>query len=129
MPEVIYRIEATEDDLPVRGAIASGDEAYDKQVEDEILERLDQGDVWAWARVRVVAKCGGFEGDTYLGGCCYEGEEDFKKDGGYFKQMCDDAKEELLKELGYAVESGETAAALLGTLLSGTADRLLPEPR
>lgn len=40
----------------VRGnALVSGDAALDKAVEDEILERLRRGDVWAWAEVEVRA--------------------------------------------------------------------------
>lgn len=69
-----YKIEVFQDDMEVRGnALDSGDTAEDKRVEDAILKRLDRGDVWAWATVRVVASIPGIdvEGDDYLGACCY----------------------------------------------------------
>ena len=74
------RLYATqEDDCPVRGnALASGDDAYDKKVEDEILERLDNGDVWAWAVVEVRAGYGDLSASDYLGACSYESEKDFR---------------------------------------------------
>ena len=82
------RINATQDDLPVRGnCIATEDKEFDKTVEDEILERLDYGDVWAWADVEVQATLpDGRTGSAYLGGCCYEDEKDFKQ-GGYYEGM------------------------------------------
>lgn len=82
------RINASQDDLPVRGnCIATEDEEFDKKVEDEILERLDNGDVWAWADVEVQATLpDGRTGSAYLGGCCYEDEADFKR-GGYYEGM------------------------------------------
>jgi hypothetical protein len=82
------RINATQDDLPVRGnCIATEDNEFDKTVEDEILERLDGGDVWAWADVEVQATLpDGRTGSAYLGGCCYEDEKDFKQ-GGYYEGM------------------------------------------
>jgi hypothetical protein len=82
------RINATQDDLPVRGnCIATEDKEFDKTVEDEILERLDNGDVWAWADVEVQATLpDGRTGSAYLGGCCYEDEKDFKQ-GGYYEGM------------------------------------------
>ena len=100
--QVEYRIEVTQDDQPVRGnAIASGDSDYDKKVEDKIIERLDRGDVWAWATVRVVAFVPGYglEGDDYLGGCTYENEERFKS-GMHYPDMIDRARAELFYKIG-----------------------------
>lgn len=89
------RINATQDDLPVRGnCIATDDKEFDKTVEDEILERLDGGDVWAWADVEVQATLpDGRTGSAYLGGCCYEDEADFKR-GGYYEGMILNAVED-----------------------------------
>jgi hypothetical protein len=110
---VTYRIEVEQDDTQVRGnAMASGDDAADKAVEDEILDRLDRGDVWAWAMVKVVAECEGFEGFDTLCGCCYKDEADFKT-GGYFEQMKDQAFEDLLNNMGEVEEQGKRAARLL----------------
>ena len=100
--QVEYRIEVEQDDQPVRGnAIASGDPDYDKKVEDKILDRLDRGDVWAWASVRVVAFVPGYglEGDDFLGGCTYDNEEQFKS-GMYYPDMIDAARAELFHKIG-----------------------------
>lgn len=94
--EVIYTLEATQDDMAVRGnAIVSGDDAEDKKVEDQILDRLNHGDVWAWASVKVSASWNGFEGTDYLGACSYANETDFKQPGGYY----DDMKAAALQDL------------------------------
>lgn len=95
MAAVTYEIEVSPDDLNVRGnAIASGDDTFDRQVEDEIIGRLDNGDVWTWCSVHVVARLGNFEGDAWLGACSYKDEEDFKQ-GGYYIDMKRDALEDL----------------------------------
>lgn len=86
--EIEIEIIADQDDLRVRGnATCSGDDRLDKKVEDEILERLDSGDVWAWASVEVkVTKAGRSESD-YLGGCSYKDENDFKRSGYYYDMV------------------------------------------
>ena len=97
--KIRYQIEIEQDDIPVRGnAIASGDNATDKAVEDEIIERLDNGDTWAWCSVCVVAEAGGVEGRAYLVACSYKDEEDFRS-GGYYEQMQEDAKDDLIAQL------------------------------
>jgi hypothetical protein len=93
-----YTIEVTaeQDDTPVRGnALASGDAAEDRECENEILSRLDSGDVWAWACVRVTATCEDCdaEGSDTLGACSYANERDFRDDA-YFAQMIEQASEE-----------------------------------
>lgn len=106
--QVEYRIEVEQDDQPVRGnALDSGDPDYDKKVEGEIIERLERGDVWAWALVRVVAFVPGYglEGDDHLGGCTYENEERFKS-GGYYPHMIDAARAELFHKIGMMHDLG-----------------------
>ena len=99
MNPIQYRIEIEQDHIPVRGnAIASGDDATDKKIEDEIIERLDNGDTWAWCSVCVVAEAGGVEGRAYLGACSYKDEADFRA-GGYYEQMQAEAKDDLLEQL------------------------------
>lgn len=94
--EVEFVLKVVQDDMPVRGnAMASGDDAADKAYEDEILKRLEYGDVWAWSLVTITAKWKGWEVHDTLGACCYLSEEDFKKPGGYF----DDMKTVALHEL------------------------------
>src|SRR5688572_13886675 len=89
--DLIYNLEADFDDIPVRGnALAFGDDAEDKRCEDEIIERLESGDVWAWASVKVTCchkDLPEIEGVDYLGGCSYLDESDFKQPGGYYDDM------------------------------------------
>ena len=87
------RVIAKQDEIPVRGnALASGNDEEDRKYEDEILERLDSGDVWAWANVEVeVTLPDGRKGSAYLGCCNYEDEQGFKQDGGYYRDMILDA--------------------------------------
>jgi hypothetical protein len=116
-PEITYTLTAEQDDIPVRGnAMCSGDDAVDKEVEDEILARLDRGDVWAWASVKVVAECEGFEGCDYLGGCCYKDAKDFATEDGYYPQMKDAALEDLKATLATIAARGSKASKLLNRL-------------
>lgn len=92
--EIVLRVEP--DSEPVRGnALASGDDALDREVEDQIIARLDGGDVWAWAFVTVEARYAGLVGKDHLGACSYNDEKDFRTPGGYF----DDMKAEALADL------------------------------
>lgn len=110
-PTITITVEP--EDLEVRGnALASGDDAADKACEDEILSRLDAGDVWAWARVTVRAEYEGFTGEAHLGGCSYADEDDFKR-GGYYDDMVREATDDLRAELKRAVERGEIAKGIL----------------
>lgn len=95
--EYVIEVIATVDDIPVRGnAVASGNEAEDKRVEDEIIARLDKGDVWAWASVEVrVTFRGVLTASEYLGGCCYEDEADFVENSGYYEEMVDRCKDTI----------------------------------
>jgi hypothetical protein len=117
VPEVEYTIIATQDIISVRGnACASGDDAFDKEVEDSIIARLDDGDVWAWASVDVCAKLKdfeGFEGHAYLGGCSYKDEADFSTDDGYLPQMKEEALEDLKATLRHDAKVGLLASSLL----------------
>ena len=58
-----------------------------RAVEDEILARLDRGDLWAWCHVVVTARWNGYVGEAHLGGCSYADEESFRHPGGYYPQM------------------------------------------
>jgi hypothetical protein len=82
------------EDLPIRGNLmASGDDVLDKQFEDAVIEELEYN-LWAWCVVEVKACWKGLKASTFLGGCSYRSEADFKA-GGYFDDMVD----EVLKEL------------------------------
>lgn len=98
--DVEFTIEVEEEYSPVRGnLIDSGDSEYDIQVENEILDRLNSGDVWAWCSVKVTAYWNGLEGADYLGGCSYDLESDFIKNSGYYDDMCNVALAELNKQV------------------------------
>ena len=94
--EATIRVLAEPDHIPVEGnACASGDDAFDREVEHNILCRFQQGDVWAWAAVTVIVTWGLFEARTHLGRCSYAGEEDFRQPGCYFDDMVAEALDEL----------------------------------
>ncbi len=101
--EIKYTIYAEFEDVPVRGnAMCSDDPVLDKEVEDAILKRLDDNDVWAWACVRVTAEVNGaghdLIGEDFLGCCNYEGEEEFKQSD-YYEDMCFAARVDLVNKL------------------------------
>lgn len=121
-----YMIEVEQCDIPVRGnALACGDDAEDRAAEDEILARLDRGDVWAWASVRVLASWECFTGaSSWLGGCSYASESDFKgpefevtePDGSkhltsYYEDLCSEALDDLKRQLAEAIARGKAAEA------------------
>ena len=90
--DITILVTAHPEEIPVQGnAICSGDEDFDRQVESEILKRLEQDDVWAWATVSVTAEWQGLKEVEYLGCCCYANEEDFRQEGGYFDDMVHEA--------------------------------------
>ena len=113
--EVTFSLHVEQEDMAVRGnALASGDDVEDKKVEDEILRRLDKGDVWAWAWVKVTASLELPDGtivEEYdsLGGCSYADEKDFKQ-GGYYDDMCDEALARIQSYLEAAIARGEQFA-------------------
>ncbi len=83
------------DSLSIRGNVmVSGDNCFDKECEDEIINRVNDGDVWAWAHVTVVAGYNGFFGQASLGGCTYKDQKEFEQDDYYH-----DLAEEAIKDL------------------------------
>lgn len=97
--EVVFEIQVQPEEMPVRGnAMASGDPAFDKEVEDKIIKDVADGDEWAWCSVTVKAKWAIFEGTDTLGCCSYVDEESFKT-GGYYEDMKSNALAELNNEL------------------------------
>ncbi len=89
-------ISIGQEHIPVRGnAIASDDPALDRECEDEILARLDAGDLWAWCSVRVRVSCGDLYEDECLGCCSYRDEADFRDSD--FEDMERAARERLIE--------------------------------
>jgi hypothetical protein len=107
---VTYRLYISPEDTPVQGnALASGDDALDKEMEDEILKRLDSDDTWAWAFVTVEACIGEFAEADSLGCCCYRDTADFLDDG-YYSAMKAEALKELTATLAHACKLHELLA-------------------
>ena len=101
--EARISIRAEPEIVPIEGnAMASGDDAFDAQVESGIRERLNQGDIWAWAAVEVKATWKVFRGTACLGCCSYESEEDFRQPDGYFDDLLNEALEDLNREVAEA---------------------------
>ena len=88
MAEFEYRVEIEAEDSPVRGnLVVTDDPKADKRMENRVLKRLENGDLWAWCSARVIASWNDFECESeWLGGCSYKNEADFRK-GGYYDDM------------------------------------------
>lgn len=103
--DVDFELTVHAEDTPVRGnALASGDDAVDKECEDGILARLDRGDEWAWCTVKVTARWNGYTAHDYLGCCSYEDEREFRA-GEYFADMCETALDGLNAQIKTAAET------------------------
>lgn len=117
MNQVTYTVTIEQEDIPVRGNyMCSDDEAFNKQCEDEVIEKLENGYIEAWCYVKVTASTAeGFEGFAGIGCCTLSSE--------YTAEQCaeeyglhEEALDALKLELARAVQSGEAAAALLTAL-------------
>lgn len=92
--EVTFTRTLEEEDIPVRGnCSASGDDAADKEAEEDILAQLRRGNGAAWCCAKVVARWGAFSGTAYLGCCSYETEASLWAD------LADTMQEEALESL------------------------------
>lgn len=121
MDAVTFKLEIEPEDTPVRGNVmASGDDQADRDLENEIIERLDRGDLWAWCYVKVTASVTmdghTFTGSNAIGGCSYFGtdsecEAAFKRD--YYTDLCDEARENLFTDLRDAVSRGIVAREVM----------------
>lgn len=100
--EVEFKLIVEQDDTPVKGnAMSSGDDEADRKLEQEIIDRADNGDVWAWAQVTITASWAGFEGVDHLCGCSYKNESDFTsiEEDGYFRDMVKTSIEDLITNI------------------------------
>jgi hypothetical protein len=92
-------VYARQDELPVRGNASAISDEIDREIENEILERLNDGDIWAWALVEVRAtdEDSGDHESEFIGGCCYKNEGDFKIFSGYYGEMAAAAAVRLIE--------------------------------
>lgn len=122
--EVTYELTYTQDDSPVRGnAMVSGDADQDREVENQIIADLNRGNEYAWAQVKVSARCGRFYGAAYLGACSYNSEKDLIAD--LLTEDSHGLKAEALADLLMGLKDkkieGENAAELYRELTKGEA--------
>lgn len=99
--EVVLETEA--DDLEM-ARFDSGEPEYDEEDRRQIIERIEQGDQWAWFRATVTVKWGMFEATDSLGGCNYASEEDFRNDD-YFANMVSEALDRLNEKIEEAARA------------------------
>ncbi len=93
------KIECLEEETCVRGNVcASGDDDFDREEENKIIEELESGNPWAWCIVKVSGSCNGIYAEDYLGGCSYEDQESFERNL-YFDVMRDSVINQITEEL------------------------------
>ena len=100
MSEITYTIECLPEDCPVRGNFATGDAVQDREIEDQIIADLDNGNPWAWCTVKVTARIEGINlvGVDYLGCCSYRDQADFEACM-YFADMKAQANNDLIAQI------------------------------
>ena len=107
--EIEITVTAHESNIPVRGnAIVSGDNIFDRQVENKILEELEYNE-WAWCDITVMASIRGIRGYAYLGACSYKSKEDFINANDYYTDLVSEATDDLLATLEAVQYSKEVA--------------------
>lgn len=72
---------------------------FEEGTRNQIEEKIDAGDTWAWAEVTVVAKYKGQYGYDSMGGCSYKDEQAFIDNSGYWTQMKAAAYADLIEVL------------------------------
>jgi hypothetical protein len=106
--EITYSLKVEPEDLPVRGNVSMIDEATDRENEKKVLDRLERDDIWAWFSAIVIAETEvngvKYRGESsWIGCCCYENEKDFRE-GGYYSDLEDEARIDLLKQIKTPIE-------------------------
>lgn len=118
--EVEFTVSLEYEDLQVRGnCMCSNDLDYNKQCEDELIDRLNNGDIQAWCCLTVKAEWEDFKESVYLGGCSFESGlmgselqkaiEEMAEEHG----MYDDALNDLNAEIRLAIERSKSIEARL----------------
>lgn len=124
LADVSYHLEVEFDDTDPRGNVCACEEP-DCTAEADVIKRLEHEDIWAWACVQVVASLDmglkhdddRFKGHScWVGGCTYANEKDFRKDSGFYEELCDEALEDLLDTLKKLGERGDAATRALKDL-------------
>ena len=117
-------------DIPVRGnLVVTEDDERDRQLEDSVIARLDDGDIWAWADVEIYVEIDGVKSESeYIGGCSYVDAEDFIKCG-YYEDMVarciNSIKERNVMKRGRPLKGDERLDARLGFRIPKTLHQTL----
>ena len=95
------KITVRQSDIPIKGnAIVSGDDEYDRNVENQIADDLEWN-VWAWCDVTVSLELKvddyTLQGSDSLGACNYSNEKDFMES--LYPEMVQNAISEALDGL------------------------------
>jgi hypothetical protein len=103
---ITYHIECIQDDYrSIAGSFFTGDNEADRKMVKSIQQNVRDGNLWAWCAVTVTAECNGFTGEsTCLGACSYESKADFEASD-YYKDLCEEALNELQVKLAEATEA------------------------
>ena len=120
--EIEYEIRMEPELMQIEGNASAIDEETDRETVDWIRGQLARGNDWAWCSVQVIATIPdmGVRGESsWLGGCSYKSERDFKsgdfeitdpdgtkRSSGYYQDMCNEAREDLLNNLREAHRNG-----------------------
>jgi len=79
---------------------------FDADIENDLKNRLNQGDIYAWFCAEIVAEFHGVTEHAFLGSCSFDSEIDFKSYGQYYdlvleaKGKLQGKLEKLAMELG-----------------------------
>ena len=121
--DVTFTVSYEQDDMPVRGnAMASGNDAADRELEDQIIGLLDSGHDWAWCCIKVVASWTApdgteYEGTDYLGACSFLGPAEIDGETWSVQRQIDDTvdghgmKDQALDDLQRTVNAADRRQA------------------
>lgn len=95
------KVTVCQSDIPIKGnAIVSGDDEYDRNVENQIADDLEWN-VWAWCDVTVSLELKvddyTLQGSDSIGACNYRNEKDFMES--LYPEMVQNAVSEALDGL------------------------------
>lgn len=100
--EVFFKIEAIEEDFHYNDP----GNHFSSEVIQGFKKMVEKAGLWGWCCVKVTANWKTSEASprfeshpAYLGGASYLNEEDFIKNSGYYEQLCDEALDNLNKEI------------------------------
>ncbi len=112
-PKIVFLFFVEFDDPQhLDGWLATGDDEQDRKDTDEVIRRVEGGDVWAWAYVRCTATIDNGQGVTFtgssgLGGCCYSDAKDFLACEA--ENLMSEARSDLIERLKTSQAAGVVA--------------------